>query len=398
MEGSDQLVPENYYTVLGLCSNSSDHDIRRAYRKLAMQWHPDKWTKSPELCGVAKRKFQQIQEAYSVLSDSKKRKMYDLGLYDPDEEEDEGFADFVEEMASLIDKTRREERQYSMEELQSMFWDMAQSFEIQELSTSSEKQTCWFNDPQHQALDYESSQWFCWQSPIDCTKRADSPNQRHEVLIGLFLGTKWLLILRVRLILNNYLITIEMYRTVLKSVICKRRHALQQSAGYGLAGLATSQGRRQLGLLRLTMSKHSFVLGRGVHEFIFLMESNIGECIASTNGLNDPRRLQESSVPVDPNSGLKCGGCPSCNTPCTQSPPSLPPPSPPPPSPKKKSKPSPNNCPPPPESNIYMTGPPGNLYPVDSNYSSASRTLLAGLSLLVGYGFLSFLALISMVL
>lgn len=36
MEGSDQIVRENYYKVLGLCSNSSDHDIRRAYRKLAM--------------------------------------------------------------------------------------------------------------------------------------------------------------------------------------------------------------------------------------------------------------------------------------------------------------------------------------------------------------------------
>lgn len=32
------------------------------------QWHPDKWTKSPELCGVAKRKFQQIQEAYSGIT------------------------------------------------------------------------------------------------------------------------------------------------------------------------------------------------------------------------------------------------------------------------------------------------------------------------------------------
>ncbi|XP_074383285.1 uncharacterized protein LOC141724889 [Apium graveolens] len=172
MEVSDKIVPENYYKVLGLCSDSSDHDIRRAYRKLAMQWHPDKWTKSPELCGVAKRKFQQIQEAYSVLSDSKKRRMYDLGLYNSDEEEDEGFADFVGEMASLIDKTRREEKQYSMGELQSMFWDMAQSFEIQELSTSSEQQTSWFNNPQYQELNYEYSQWYCWQTPIDSTNRS----------------------------------------------------------------------------------------------------------------------------------------------------------------------------------------------------------------------------------
>ncbi|KAL1807691.1 hypothetical protein ACET3Z_024681 [Daucus carota] len=175
MERSDKLVPENYYTVLGLCSDSSAQDIRRAYRKLAMQWHPDKWTKSPELCGVAKRKFQQIQEAYSVLSDSKKRKMYDAGLYDPDDEVDEGFADFVEEMASLINKTRREERQYSMEELQSMFWDMAQSFEIPDLSTSSQEEACWFNNPQKQTFGYESSQWFCWQSPMDDTRTSKRP-------------------------------------------------------------------------------------------------------------------------------------------------------------------------------------------------------------------------------
>lgn len=32
---------------------------------IVQQWHPDKWTKSPQMCGVAKSKFQQIQEAYS---------------------------------------------------------------------------------------------------------------------------------------------------------------------------------------------------------------------------------------------------------------------------------------------------------------------------------------------
>lgn len=55
----------SYYSILGVSEGSSDEELRRAYRKLAMQWHPDKWTKNPSLLGEAKRRFQQIQEAYS---------------------------------------------------------------------------------------------------------------------------------------------------------------------------------------------------------------------------------------------------------------------------------------------------------------------------------------------
>lgn len=80
---------ESYYSVLGVNSECSSEEIRRAYRKLAMQWHPDRWTRRPCLLGEAKRRFQQIQEAYSVLSDQRKRTMYDAGLYDPDDEQDE---------------------------------------------------------------------------------------------------------------------------------------------------------------------------------------------------------------------------------------------------------------------------------------------------------------------
>ncbi|XP_043815032.1 dnaJ homolog subfamily C member 5 isoform X1 [Manihot esculenta] len=77
-----------YYTVLGIRRDASFSDIRTAYRKLAMKWHPDKWTRNPGVAGEAKLRFQQIQEAYSVLSDEAKRSMYDAGLYDPLEEED----------------------------------------------------------------------------------------------------------------------------------------------------------------------------------------------------------------------------------------------------------------------------------------------------------------------
>ncbi|XP_052186036.1 uncharacterized protein LOC127797294 isoform X3 [Diospyros lotus] len=91
----------SYYGVLGVAADCSEEEIRRAYRKLAMQWHPDKWARKPSLLGEAKRKFQQIQEAYSVLSDKRTRTMYDAGLFDPEEEYDEVRVYFASSWASL---------------------------------------------------------------------------------------------------------------------------------------------------------------------------------------------------------------------------------------------------------------------------------------------------------
>ncbi|XP_065872124.1 uncharacterized protein [Euphorbia lathyris] len=64
----------SYYSVLGVTSDSSAHDIKQAYRRLTMQWHPDRWIRSPShVLSEVKIKFQQIQQAYSVLSDEKKK-------------------------------------------------------------------------------------------------------------------------------------------------------------------------------------------------------------------------------------------------------------------------------------------------------------------------------------
>lgn len=61
------------YTVLGVQKDASDDDIKKAYRKLAMQWHPDRNNGSKE----AEEKFKEITEAYDVLRDPQKRAAYD---------------------------------------------------------------------------------------------------------------------------------------------------------------------------------------------------------------------------------------------------------------------------------------------------------------------------------
>ncbi|MBY0482681.1 MAG: J domain-containing protein [Chitinophagaceae bacterium] len=63
----------DYYEVLGIGKNATDDDIKKAYRKLARQYHPDLNPDNKE----AKSKFQKINEANEVLSDPEKRKKYD---------------------------------------------------------------------------------------------------------------------------------------------------------------------------------------------------------------------------------------------------------------------------------------------------------------------------------
>ncbi|XP_072958409.1 uncharacterized protein [Typha angustifolia] len=121
----------SYYTVLGVNPEASPGEIRTAYRKLAMKWHPDRRGREPGLLEEANRKFQQIQEAYQVLSDEKRRALYDAGLYDPgqdDEDEVEGFHDFVQEMLSLMAEVRREGRENSLDDLRRMLGEIAGSF------------------------------------------------------------------------------------------------------------------------------------------------------------------------------------------------------------------------------------------------------------------------------
>ena len=79
-------MPEkkDYYEVLGVPKDSSEKDLKGAYRKLAMKYHPDR-SEEPD----AEEKFKELSEAYAVLSDPEKRKKYDQ--FGPDFERMGGF-------------------------------------------------------------------------------------------------------------------------------------------------------------------------------------------------------------------------------------------------------------------------------------------------------------------
>eukprot|EP00756_Hemistasia_phaeocysticola_P061468 Hpha_TRINITY_DN4949_c0_g2::TRINITY_DN4949_c0_g2_i1::g.51268::m.51268/K09523/DNAJC3; DnaJ homolog subfamily C member 3 len=73
---------KDYYKILGVPKTVSEKDLKRAYRKLAMAHHPDKWKKedmTEDEMEKAKELFQDINEAHHVLSDDEKRRKYDLG-------------------------------------------------------------------------------------------------------------------------------------------------------------------------------------------------------------------------------------------------------------------------------------------------------------------------------
>lgn len=70
---SSTLCVKDYYKILGVTKNSSGKDVKKAYYQLAKKYHPDTNKDDPN----ASKKFQEVSEAYEILSDDQKRKEYD---------------------------------------------------------------------------------------------------------------------------------------------------------------------------------------------------------------------------------------------------------------------------------------------------------------------------------
>ena len=67
------MSKRDYYEVLGVSKDASERDIKKAYKRLAMKYHPDRTAGDKEL----ETKFKEVKEAYEILTDDQKRQMYD---------------------------------------------------------------------------------------------------------------------------------------------------------------------------------------------------------------------------------------------------------------------------------------------------------------------------------
>ena len=76
MNSSDK---ENFYDLLGIPETANADEIKKAYRKMSLKYHPDKNNGDPECVG----KFQKISEAYETLGNSEKKSQYDMMQKNP---------------------------------------------------------------------------------------------------------------------------------------------------------------------------------------------------------------------------------------------------------------------------------------------------------------------------
>src|SRR5579875_3221468 len=84
------MAKQDYYATLGVARDAGAEDLKRAYRKLAMQYHPDR---NPD-DAAAEAKFKEVNEAYDVLKDDQKRAAYDRFGHAAFEQGGGGFGGF----------------------------------------------------------------------------------------------------------------------------------------------------------------------------------------------------------------------------------------------------------------------------------------------------------------
>ena len=107
----------NYYDILGVSRTASQDEIKKAFRKLAMENHLDKYQNcSPEEIDRRTKIFQKISNAYDIIGDEKKRHEYDLEFAEYERRQAEREAEARSRQAQRQQEQRRRSEQHSYSE------------------------------------------------------------------------------------------------------------------------------------------------------------------------------------------------------------------------------------------------------------------------------------------
>lgn len=111
MSDKKKYMNTNYYYILGINSNASSDEIKKAYRKLSHKFHPDKNDGDK----FFEERFKEIQEAYETLIDEKKRRFYDINNIKDEAANDTFYKNFEEEIKSEYENIKKEKEKLKKE-------------------------------------------------------------------------------------------------------------------------------------------------------------------------------------------------------------------------------------------------------------------------------------------
>lgn len=94
---------KDLYKILDILPSATEAEIRKAFKKLAGKWHPDKNSNNEEMRELAEKNFKEINEAYGILSDVRKKQIYDAGgdPYDNSYNANTSFEDILKSYTDL---------------------------------------------------------------------------------------------------------------------------------------------------------------------------------------------------------------------------------------------------------------------------------------------------------
>lgn len=120
-------MKKDYYNTLWVTKWASEAEIKKAYKKLAMQWHPDRHQGDKK----AEEKFKEINEAYQVLGDKEKRKKYDTfgtaDFWDMGGGGQSGFGNFDDIFANMGGRWSAQTFEFDLGDLFGSFWGWGRS-------------------------------------------------------------------------------------------------------------------------------------------------------------------------------------------------------------------------------------------------------------------------------